>query len=142
MGDLPASRTTSAPTFSRTIVDFCEPFLCRCSKGRGIKTTKGYVAVFVCFVTKAIHLELVSDLTTDAFLASLKRFVSRRGHPNDIYSDNGTNFVGASRVLRDQFQFLLEKSVTIDADHLANDGITWHFIPPQAPIWADCGKLE
>lgn len=53
MGDLPASRVTSAPTFSRTGVDFCGPFLYRCSKERGIKTTKGYVAVFVCFITKA-----------------------------------------------------------------------------------------
>ncbi|GFU02038.1 integrase catalytic domain-containing protein [Trichonephila clavipes] len=49
---------------------------------------------------KAIHLELVSDLTTEAFLAALKRFVARRGRPIEIHSDNGRNFVGANNELR------------------------------------------
>ncbi|GFU76398.1 DUF5641 domain-containing protein [Trichonephila clavipes] len=54
--------------------------------------------------TKAVHLELVSSLSA-AFLSALRRFVSRRGYPSDIYSDNGTNFVGASAYLKDLFQY-------------------------------------
>ncbi|GFR21822.1 integrase catalytic domain-containing protein [Trichonephila clavata] len=54
--------------------------------------------------TKAVHLELVSLLSAAAFLSALRRFVSRRGYPSDIYSDNGTNFVGASAYLKDLFK--------------------------------------
>jgi len=53
--------------------------------------------------TKVIHLEAVSDLSSDAFLAALKRFISRRGKCTNIYSDNGTNFVGAARKLMKNF---------------------------------------
>ena len=56
-----------------------------------------YVSIFICFATKAVHLELVSDLTTEAFLASLSRFFSRRRRSRTIHSDNGRNFVGANR---------------------------------------------
>jgi hypothetical protein len=70
------------------------------TKGRGKKQFKGYFCVFVCFATKAIHLEYVLDLTTEAFIGTLKRFVSRRGMPTDIYSDCGSNFVGADKELK------------------------------------------
>ena len=55
-----------------------------------------YVAIFVCMSTEAVHLELVSDLTTEAFIASLKRLFSRRGISRAIHFDNAKNFVGAS----------------------------------------------
>ena len=57
---------------------------------------KAYVCVFVSLSVKAVHLELVSDLTSEAFIATLRRFISRRGKPSLIWSDNGTNFVNAS----------------------------------------------
>jgi len=56
--------------------------------------------MFVCAVSKAIHLELVCDLSTDAFLAAFRRFVNRRGLPDNVYSENGSNFVGAQRELQ------------------------------------------
>ncbi|XP_047998139.1 uncharacterized protein LOC125235584 [Leguminivora glycinivorella] len=72
------------------------------NKGRGVKTTKGYVAVFVCMATKAVHFELVSDLSTSAFIAALKRMSARRGKPSHMYSDNGTNLTGANNVLQQE----------------------------------------
>lgn len=133
MGDLPASRITPSPAFHRTGVDYCGPFLYRCSKGRGIKTTKGYIAVFVCFSTKAVHLELVSDLTSAAYLAAFKRFVSRRSLPLEVHSDNGTNFRSACRVLDQQLQEAIFQASATAASLLANDGVSWHFITVSSP---------
>ena len=58
---------------------------------------KAYIGLFVCLVTKAVHIELVSDLSTDTFLAAFHRFVTRRVYPTDVHSDNGMNFIGAKR---------------------------------------------
>ena len=60
---------------------------------------KCYVALFICLSTKAVHLELVRDLTTQAFIAALRRFTARRGKCANIYSDNATNFVGTKNEL-------------------------------------------
>ena len=77
MGPLPAVRVRPARPFTYTGVDFTGPFLFNTSSGRGSKSRKGYVAVFVCLVVKAMHLEVVSDLTSVAFLAAFRRFVAR-----------------------------------------------------------------
>ncbi|GFW90786.1 integrase catalytic domain-containing protein [Trichonephila clavipes] len=105
MGDLPTHRVTPSRPFSVCGVDYSGPINILGYRGRGAKTTKGYIALFVCFVTKALHLELVSDLTSEAFIASLKRFCARRGAPKHIYCDNGTTFVGARRKLQEIFKF-------------------------------------
>lgn len=68
-----------------------------------IKTTKGYIVLFICVSTKAIHLELVSDLSISTFLAALRGMIARRGAPWHLYSDNGTNFVGANRMLQESY---------------------------------------
>lgn len=68
---------------------------------RGVKISKGYIVVYVCLSTRAIHLEVASDMSTNTFISSLKRFVSRRCYPNEICSDNDINFIGVDRVLRD-----------------------------------------
>nr|CAI5870042.1 unnamed protein product [Callosobruchus analis] len=82
--------------------------------------------------TKAVHVELVSELTASAYIASLSRFVSRRGIPSNIYSDNGTNFVGANRELKEIYEYLKANSSTIKQS-LADDHITWPFIPARSP---------
>ncbi|CAL1285000.1 unnamed protein product, partial [Larinioides sclopetarius] len=84
MGNLPESRVCPSMVFQNTGLDFAGPFLIRSSKGRGSRNTKSYICV-------------VSDLTTKAFIACLKRFVARRGKPAEICCDRGTNFYGASR---------------------------------------------
>lgn len=76
-------------------------------KRRNSCNHKVYMAVFICFATKAIHLELVSDLTTDAFIAALKRLIiARRGRPERMYSDNATTFVGARRQIKELYDFI------------------------------------
>ena len=95
---------------------------------------KAYICLFVSLTVKAVHLELVSDLTTEAFLACLRRYISRRGKPEVIWSDHGTNFVGASRELRDLMDFLKQQQTegTI-SDFCTTQGIQWDFIPEHAP---------
>ncbi|GFW23877.1 integrase catalytic domain-containing protein [Trichonephila clavipes] len=137
MGDLPESRVCPSSVLQRNGIDFAGQFLIRSSKGRGSRNTKCYICVFVCLATKAVHLEVVSDLTSKAFIACLKRFVARRGKPSEIFCDQGTNFYGASRDLRKEFRQLMKE----DAVHqfLVTDNITFHFNPPSAPhfggIW-------
>lgn len=133
MADLPAARVRISRPFSHVGVDFCGPFLTRASKGRGIKTNKSYVAVFVCLCVKAIHLELVSDLSSEAFLAAYRRFISRRGLPSCMYSDNGTNFVGANGIIREKQTEYDEFITEITITSLANEGIEWKFNPPASP---------
>ena len=95
---------------------------------------KLYLSLFVCLVTKAVHLEIVSDLTTEAFLACFRCFLSRRGLPTDIYSDNGSNFIGAKHDLSDLFHFLTTPSTNSTvASYLLSHRISWHSIPEQAP---------
>lgn len=133
MGDLPASRVQPDRPFNKTGVDFCGPIWTRSSLHSKQKL-KSYVAVFVCFVTKAIHLESVSDLSTKAFLAALTRFTSRRGLPRIIFCDNATNFVGARNELRELRKFFLDQT-TVDVIHraCAEDHIQFCHIPPRAP---------
>ncbi|XP_070144637.1 uncharacterized protein [Drosophila kikkawai] len=86
--------------------------------------------MFVCFSTKAIHLEPTSDLTTEKFLAAFARFVARRGCPQRVHSDNGKTFVGAATLLSRDFLQAVKESVT---DAYSHQGLVWRFIPPGAP---------
>ena len=130
MAALPSERTEISRPFAHTGVDFTGPFDIKNYTGRACLITKGYVCVFVCFSTKAIHLEATSDLSTTTFLSAFQRFVSRRGCPLHIHSDNGTNFVGASRTLAREF--ILNSKNAVSAIY-AHQNIQWHFIPPGAP---------
>ncbi|XP_037813631.1 uncharacterized protein LOC119604834 [Lucilia sericata] len=133
MAALPPERTTLSRPFTNTGIDFAGPFDLKTYAGRGCKVTKGYVLVFVCFATKAIHLEATSEISTQAFLAAFARFFSRRGSPNALYSDNGTAFVGASHILdSDKSHFIsLVRQKLLDQHSFAS--LEWHFIPPGAP---------
>lgn len=131
MGALPKERTTLSLPFTNTGIDFAGPFLIKTYYGRSCRLDKGYVCLFVCFATKAIHLEAVSSLTTEAFLAAFTRFVARRGLPSQVFSDHGTNFTGASKLLlRDFHQALIKYS---NKNCQKWDPMKWNFIPPGAP---------
>ena len=83
---------------------------------------------------KAVHLELVSDLTAESFIACLKRFVARRGKPSSIWSDHGTNFIGANRTLKELHAFLIsQKTEQAIYDFCTSQEIVWHFIPERSP---------
>ena len=132
MAALPAPRVLRpARPFVHCGVDYAGPFSVRIASGRGRKSHPAYLAIFVCFAVKAIHVEVVSDYSTPAFLAAFRRFCARRGKPSHLYSDRGTNFQGAARELTQAF-----RAVIADADlqaRLVNDEIEWHFIPPASP---------
>ena len=134
MGQLPEARLSEAPPFTTTGIDFAGPFKLKTSKIRRAPTVDGFLCVFVCFSTKAIHLEAVTAMTTEAFLAALKRFTSRRGLPKDIYTDNGSNFRGAANDLKKLYQLLKsEEWTSVLKAFFLNSHITWHFIPERAP---------
>ena len=138
MGNLPQSRVTPAPPFETCGVDFAGPFLISSRKGRGAKTSKCYLCLFICFATKALHLEVVSDLSTNAFILSLRRFISRRGKPKMIYCDNGTNFVGANNELN---RMLRACRWSVD-EFASSEGIEFKFNPAYSPNFGEFGKQQ
>jgi Pao retrotransposon peptidase/Family of unknown function (DUF5641)/Integrase zinc binding domain len=130
-GDLPACRTTVAHPFLNAGVDYAGPLTLKLTRRT---TCKAYIAIFVCMATKAVHIELVSDLTSSAFIAALSRFTARRGNCQHLYSDNATNFVGAKNELAHLYRLLDEAKTKDDITNaLAPRNITFHFIPPRSP---------
>ena len=119
MGDLPSSRIeVPERAFSCVGLDFAGPLTFK----NGTECVKGYIAVFICFASKAVHLEAVSSLTSDAMVAALRRFIARRGIPTQIVSD----FVGARRDLNE-----LEKMAKAGAQSYSS--VEWLFIPTRSP---------
>ncbi|XP_070072176.1 uncharacterized protein [Drosophila takahashii] len=106
---------------------------------RGKPPYKSYVALFVCFASKAVHLELVSDLTTDAFLLALQRFVSRRGIPEKVWWDNATNVVGADRHMR-EFQARLEEQGAVSQHSHQEEDAILRLYRPEHLTSADFGR--
>ncbi|KAL0829476.1 hypothetical protein ABMA28_004238 [Loxostege sticticalis] len=134
MGDLPAIRVSQVKAFVYTAVDYAGPFFITHIRGRGVKSHKAYICLFVCLTSKALHLELVTDLSTDLFLAAFKRFIARRGPVSIIYSDGGTNFLGAKRKLNDIYSEI--KSADIESyltDYLTQYKIEFKNSPPYGP---------
>lgn len=101
-------------------------------RGRGRRPIKAYVCVFVCMATHAIHLELTEELSTAAFIATIRRFIGRRGLCRRITCDNGTNFVGANNELQKLVQQLAKCEQKI-AEELLEDVIEFKFSPPYSP---------
>ena len=124
---LPVFRVKEDPAFSYTGVDFAGPLTIRADGET--KSQKVWICLFTCFVTRAVHLDIVTDLSTATFLRCLKRFASRRGLPRKFISDNGKTFKAASKYI---------KAVCEDAtvkEHLAGLGCTWLFNIERAPWW-------
>jgi hypothetical protein len=103
---MPVERITPGPVFDKVGIDYAGPVLVKYGYVRKPVIVKAYICVFVSLTVKAVHLEAVSDLTTDAFIAALRRFIARRGRPVLIWSDHGSNFVGADRKIQDMIKFL------------------------------------
>lgn len=136
MGSLPADRVNASRPFQKVGMDFAGPILVKQSRARSVLTSKGYIIVYVCFTTKAIHLELVSDLTTDTFLASFKRFVSRRNVPSEVYCDNAATYKSASKQLTELYNLQMSKAHQSQVQGTASQmGINFHFIPAYSPVF-------
>lgn len=107
MGNLPAARVSSAVVqFLEVGIDYAGPFFCKDRQVRGEKRFKCYMCSFICLTVKAVHLELVTDLSTQALLQTFQRFIARRGRPRNIYSDNGTNLKGANKLGKEELNEL------------------------------------
>ncbi|XP_058809943.1 uncharacterized protein LOC131675115 [Phymastichus coffea] len=134
MADLPESRVNPAFPFAKTGVDFFGPIMIKEKKDRNRSFLKAYGSVFVCMATKAVHIEVASDLSAEGFLACFRRFVATHGKPTTMYSDNGTNFVGANSELQRIYQ-LHDSPEFKDAiqTFAAAERIEWNFNPPLSP---------
>ena len=105
LGQVPLERLTPGLIFEKTGLNYAGPIHVKYGHVRKPVIVKAYVRVFVSLAVKAVHLELVSDLTSDAFIACLHRFVSCRGYPSLLWSDHGTNFVGAKNEIQEFIEF-------------------------------------
>ncbi len=158
MADLPWARVNVSAPFIHVGLDYAGPFNIKASNVRSPPTRikpvvingeviksipkvpvyDGYVAILVCLATKAMHLEVVSDKSTDAFLSAFDRFTARRGHPECCFSDNATTFIGAKNVLALEPENSLLEFDRVNK-HTVSNGTDWKFITPRAPhhggIW-------
>ena len=127
MSPLPSERLNSTdPPFTNVGLDYFGPLFVK----QGRSSVKRYGCLFTCLACRAVHIEVAFSLSTDSFLCCLTRFMSRRGVPKKIVSDNGTNFVGAERELREDLKKLDQKKIQACC---AQRAIEWEFIPPSAP---------
>ncbi|GBN89459.1 hypothetical protein AVEN_97323-1, partial [Araneus ventricosus] len=118
---LPVDRLRAASVFEIIGVDFAGPLYLKGNQ-------KSWIVIYTCAVFRAIHLELTTSLTTESFLQSFRRYVARRGRPSVVYSDNGTNLVGANNLIKRINWETVAKYSTVNK-------IDWKFIPPFAPWW-------
>ncbi|XP_062710629.1 uncharacterized protein LOC134288772 [Aedes albopictus] len=122
MAPLPLARMASfVKPFTYTGLDFFGPLTVKI----GRSNAKRWIAVFTCLTIRAVHVEVAHNLTTDSCIKCIRRFVCRRGAPAEIYSDNGTNFLGAARLLKEQVEQL---AVTF-----TGTATMWVFNPPGTP---------
>ncbi|XP_048243021.1 uncharacterized protein LOC124146421 [Haliotis rufescens] len=127
MADLPSCRVSLTDgVFSHTGVDYFGPIVVKFKRS----TMKRWGCLFTCLSVRAVHIELADSLETDDFLLALRNFIGRRGNPQHLYSDNGTNFHGADNELRQCLHNLKQAKIS---DFLCVRGIQWHFNPPLSP---------
>jgi hypothetical protein len=127
MADLPEGRVAHEdPPFTNTGVDLFGPI----SVKQGRKKLKRYGVLFTCLSVRCVHLDVVECADTDAFINCLRRFTNRRGCPRTVYSDRGTNFVGAANELKEFISSLDNHKIR---DFASSISINWDFNPPSAP---------
>ena len=136
MADLPADRVTpNKPPFSFVGVDCFGPFWVK----RARSQVKRYGVLYTCLATRAIHLEVAQSMDTDSFLNSMRRFIARRGVPEVMRSDNGSNFVGGCKELREAISGWNKSQIH---EFLLQRNVKWLFNPPSGShfggVWERC----
>ena len=124
---LPTFRVREEPPFTYTGVDFAGPLYIR-TTGSSARN-KAWICLFTCCVVRAVHLEIVTDMSTETFIRCLKCFTARRGMPRRFVSDNGKTFKATATFLKTVFK----QDVVLD--HLAGVGTEWTFNIERAPWW-------
>ena len=117
--------TPDSPPFTNVGVDCFGPMLVKCRRS----TVKRWGCIFTCLAIRAIHIEVLHSMNTDSFISAFRRFQNRRGDTANVYSDQGTNFIGGERELREALEELDHNEI---ATQLAKHGADWHFNPPMA----------
>lgn len=134
MSELPLERTEPAAPFEFTALDLFSPYVVKDTIRRRTKM-KVWSVVLSCMASRAVHADIVEDLSTEGFLKAYQRFTALRGHPRKLWSDQGTNFVGARPVLQELYEFLSsidkdqvqEKAAAVGTDWM------WVFHPADSP---------
>ncbi len=133
MGLLPTARTAPDITaFTHVGIDFAGPFTRKEGSTRKPVHHKSYACLFVCLKTRAMYIEVTRTLETEEFMVKFRKFCNRRGVPGNVYTDNGSNFVGAKNELT-EIRKLLHSCKEPAARMMAEQDIQWHFIPARAP---------
>ena len=127
MADLPPDRVSAGGVFQHIGIDMYGPIMVK----RGRARAKRYGCLITCLATRAIHVEIAHSLDTDSFIQCLQRFIARRGRPSLIRCDQGRNFIGAERELREELEALNGKKIQ---DFMNEEGIEWKFNPPYASM--------
>ncbi|XP_055643357.1 uncharacterized protein LOC129779730 [Toxorhynchites rutilus septentrionalis] len=126
MAPLPKIRLTPyVRPFTYVGLDYFGPVLAKV----GRSNAKRWIALFTCLTIRAVHLEVVHSLSTQSCVMAVRRFVSRRGSPAEIFSDNAMNFHGANNLLENEIKERNERLATV----FTNSETRWSFIPPSAP---------
>ena len=118
---LPENRVREAAAFEVVGIDYADPLFLK-------EGCKAYICLFTCAVYRAVHLELVTSLSTEEFIEAFRRFIARRGRPSVVYSDNGRNFVGLANLLRKINWQKIQRYCSLSQ-------IEWNFNPPSAAWW-------
>ena len=136
MADLPQHRVTpDKPPFACVGVDCFGPFLVK----RGRSLVKRYGVLFTCLAVRAVHIEVIQSLDTSSFLHALRRFIARRGKPEVIRSDNGSNFVSGEKEIRSAIENWNQEKIH---QFLLQQNVKWIFNPPlgshHGGVWERC----
>ncbi|XP_067274307.1 uncharacterized protein [Pseudorasbora parva] len=135
MADLPPARLRiHQPVFYSTGIDCFGPYLIKV----GRRNEKRWGIIFKCMTSRAVHIDLLSSMDSDSFLMALRRFIARRGKPSEILSDQGTNFKGGEKELREAFAALQPELQA----QLASQQIEFTLNPPSAPHFGGCWERE
>ena len=128
MASLPVACVTAFERpFASTGVDYFGPLVVK----RGRCQVKRYGCIFTCLAMRAVHIEVAHSLDSESFPCAFSRFTARRGLPKDVYSDNGSNFIGACRILKEEFKNIQsDEAQSMICNSLRMKEVTWHFNPP------------
>ncbi|XP_065180165.1 uncharacterized protein LOC135810600 [Sycon ciliatum] len=127
MAPLPSARATRSIPFTHVGLDYFGPLLVKHQPS----TKKVWVLLVTCMATRAVHLELVADMTTEEFLLAFRRFVSLRGCPEEVVSDNAPQFILAKSVLDVAFEEMATSDDVLS--YMSRTGVKWHYNPPISP---------
>jgi hypothetical protein len=136
MSPLPEERLKPSPPWYCTSIDFFGPFITRGEVQRRVRG-KAYGVLFNCMTTRAVHVDVADNYSTDGFMKVLRRFISLRGCPAKLYSDGGSQLVAAAKELKNVLKgFELEDLKAFGAEK----GMNWEFTPADAPWWNGCAE--